>query len=251
MTARVHRLLLRAASRRYAPNAGSCADPAHLHRNVGLANVTEKERDLTVHQPSHAPARPSAPKRQQIMPIAKSWLVLPSAMAREVSLSGPFLFRSGSKDYSDGLGISIAVRVPTVRGNCGSRVWSCTTGSAFNAFGDDMTHDSGISQEVGSLDQARYSAEQKADVHAMLEAILDRLDGLQRGPDPWDETCLVHALHFMESRLYARARSELDSCILPAGERPSWRAKQANKNPQRYTVARLRTRFEGVRAANK
>lgn len=116
---------------------------------------------------------------------------------------------------------------------------------------EGMRYDDDIRQEDGSLDRARYSAAQRAEVHSLLGAILDRLDGLQRGPDPWEETCLVHALHFLEARLYSRARSELESCILPPAKRPPWRAEQANKNSRRYTVARLRMRLEGVKIANK
>lgn len=108
-----------------------------------------------------------------------------------------------------------------------------------------------IRQDENSLDWARYSAAQKEEVHALLEAILDRLDTQQRGPDPWEETCLVRALHFLESGLYARAQKELDDCILPMSGRPVWQEEQANKNPQRYTMARLRTRFGGVKAVNK
>lgn len=112
-----------------------------------------------------------------------------------------------------------------------------------------MERDDVIHQATGAIDQARFSAEKKAAVHAMFEAVLDRLDDLQRRPDPWEETCLVYALNFMESGIYARARMELDNCLLPVTERPSWRAEQANRNPLRYTVARLRMRLEGVKAA--
>ena len=100
-----------------------------------------------------------------------------------------------------------------------------------------------------TLEQMRYSAEQKAEVHATLEAILDRLDGMTRGPDPWEETCLVHALNFLESGLYDRALKELDDCVLPAGERSPWREHQINRNPRRYSVERLRARLAGVKAA--
>lgn len=101
---------------------------------------------------------------------------------------------------------------------------------------------------TGPLDEARYSAEKKVAVHAMFETILNRLDEMQRLPDHWEETCLVHALSFMEAGLFPRARIELDSCILPAGQRPSWREDQMKRNPQRYTVARLRLRLDGVKA---
>lgn len=107
----------------------------------------------------------------------------------------------------------------------------------------------GIYRASGTLEQMRYSAEQKAEVHATLEAILDRLDGMSRGPDAWEETCLVLALNFLESGLYDRALKELDDCVLPAGDRPPWREQQVNRNPRRYSVARLRARLAGVKAA--
>ena len=80
---------------------------------------------------------------------------------------------------------------------------------------------------------------------------MDQLDKMQRAPDAWEETCLVHALSFMEAGLYAHAQKELGDCVLPAGERPRWREEQTNKNPRRYTVARLRMRLDGVKAAIK
>lgn len=106
-----------------------------------------------------------------------------------------------------------------------------------------------IHRASSTLEQMRYSAEQKAEVHASLEAILDRLDGMTRGPDPWEETCLVHALSFLESGLYDRALRELDECVLPAGERSPWREHQINRNPRRYSVGRLRQRLDRVKAA--
>jgi hypothetical protein len=106
-----------------------------------------------------------------------------------------------------------------------------------------------IHQTSRTLEQMRYSTGQKAEVHATLEAILDRLDGMSRGPDPWEETCLVHALSFLESGLYDHALKELDDCVLPAGERSSWREQQINRNPRRYSVSRLRQRLGGVKAA--
>lgn len=106
-----------------------------------------------------------------------------------------------------------------------------------------------IHRASSTLEQMRYSAEQKAEVHASLEAILDRLDGMTRGPDPWEETCLVHVLNFLESGLYDRALKELDECVLPAGERSPWREHQINRNPRRYSVGRLRQRLDGVKAA--
>ena len=111
-----------------------------------------------------------------------------------------------------------------------------------------MTERDDILQTTGPLDEARYSAGQKVAVHATFEAILDRLDEMKRPPDHWEETCLVHALSFMEAGLYPRARIELDNCIVPAGKRPSWREDQMKRNPQRYTVARLRLRLDGVKA---
>ncbi|MDP2330948.1 MAG: hypothetical protein Q8M19_09670 [Reyranella sp.] len=106
-----------------------------------------------------------------------------------------------------------------------------------------------IHRASSTLESMRYSVEQKAEVHATLEAILDRLDGMTRGPDPWEETCLVHALNFLESGLYDRALKELDECVLPAGERSPWREQQINRNPRRYSVGRLRARLDGVKAA--
>ena len=106
-----------------------------------------------------------------------------------------------------------------------------------------------IHQASGTLESMRYSAEQKAEVHASLESILDRLDGMPRAPDGWEETCLVLALNFLESGLYDRALRELDDCVLPAGERSPWREQQINRNPRRYSVGRLRARLAGVKAA--
>jgi hypothetical protein len=107
----------------------------------------------------------------------------------------------------------------------------------------------GIHLSSSTIESMRFSNEQKAEVHATLEAILDRLDGMSRGPDAWEETCLVLALNFLESGLYERALKELDDCVLPAGERPSWREQQVNRNPRRYSVSRLRARLAGVKAA--
>ena len=111
-----------------------------------------------------------------------------------------------------------------------------------------MTPRENILPTTGPLEEGRYSAEKKVEVHAMFETILNRLDEMQRLPDHWEETCLVHALSFMEAGVYARARVELDSCIVPAGQRPSWREDQMKRNPQRYTVARLRLRLASVKA---
>ncbi|OFX00635.1 MAG: hypothetical protein A3D94_13625 [Alphaproteobacteria bacterium RIFCSPHIGHO2_12_FULL_66_14] len=106
-----------------------------------------------------------------------------------------------------------------------------------------------IHQASSTLESMRYSAEQKAEVHATLETILDRLDGMPRAPDGWEETCLVLALNFLESGLYDRAHKELEDCVLPAGERSPWREHQINRNPRRYSVGRLRARLAGVKAA--
>ncbi len=111
-----------------------------------------------------------------------------------------------------------------------------------------MTQRDDILPTTGALDEGRYSVEMKVAVHAMFEAVLNRLDEMQRQPDHWEETCLVHALSFMEAGVYARARIELDSCAIPAGKGPSWREDQMKRNPQRYTVARLRLRLDGVKA---
>lgn len=109
----------------------------------------------------------------------------------------------------------------------------------------------GIHRTSSTVGPMRYSFEQKAEVHATLEAVLDRLDEIPRGPDPWEETCLVLALNFLESGLYDHASKELEACIRPAGARPAWREQQINRNPRRYSVARLRTRLDGVKAANR
>jgi hypothetical protein len=111
-----------------------------------------------------------------------------------------------------------------------------------------MTPRENILPTTGPLEEGRYAAEKKAEVHAMFETILNRLDEMQRLPDHWEETCLVHALSFMEAGVYARARVELENCIIPAGQRPSWREDQMKRNPQRYTVARLRLRLDVVKA---
>ncbi|MDI1282875.1 MAG: hypothetical protein PSV46_00640 [Reyranella sp.] len=106
-----------------------------------------------------------------------------------------------------------------------------------------------IHRASSTPESMRLSDAQKAEVHATLEAILDRLDGMPRAPDAWEETCLVLALNFLESGLYERALKELDDCVLPAGERSPWRERQINRNPRRYSVARLRARLAGVQAA--
>lgn len=117
-----------------------------------------------------------------------------------------------------------------------------------HAILDGMTERDDILQATGPIDEARYSAEKKVAVHAMFETVLNRLDEMRRAPDHWEETCLVHALSFMEAGVYPRARAELDSCIVPAGKRSSWREDQMKRNPRRYSVARLRLRLDGVKA---
>jgi hypothetical protein len=95
---------------------------------------------------------------------------------------------------------------------------------------------------------ARYSAEEKQEVHAAFEAILDQLDALERQPDSWEESYLVHALSYMESGVYGRAKTELSECVLPVAERSTWRATQLERNPPRYKVARLRVRLNQLKA---
>ncbi len=96
--------------------------------------------------------------------------------------------------------------------------------------------------------KVRSSPALKGAVHADVETILGQLERLQRGPDAWEEACLVHALSFMESGLYDRAQIAVRECVIPVGERSSWREDQIKRNPQRYTLARLRLRFETVKA---
>lgn len=96
--------------------------------------------------------------------------------------------------------------------------------------------------------KARHSPTQKVALHDAFASILNQLDSLQRGPDAWEEACLVHALSCMEAALYDRAQTELRECVLPVGERSSWRESQIKRNPQRYTLARLRRRFETVKS---
>ena len=95
---------------------------------------------------------------------------------------------------------------------------------------------------------ARYSAEEKQELHAAFEAILDQLEALQRQPDSWEESCLVHALSYMESGVYDRARTALADCVTPVAERSTWRAAQLERNPSRYRIVRLRQRLEQVKA---
>jgi hypothetical protein len=107
--------------------------------------------------------------------------------------------------------------------------------------------DSEIEQAEGDF-KARHSPVQKVAVHDAFTNILTQLDSLQRGPDGWEEACLVHALSYMEAGLYDRAQTELRECALPVGERSSWRESQIKRNPQRYTLLRLRRRFEAVKS---
>ena len=94
---------------------------------------------------------------------------------------------------------------------------------------------------------ARYSPEEKQEVHAEFEAILDQLEAMERQPDSWEESCLVHALSYMEAGIYDRARTQLSACILPVAERSTWRATQLERNPPRYKVERLRVRLNHLK----
>lgn len=93
---------------------------------------------------------------------------------------------------------------------------------------------------------ARYSAEEKQEVHDAFAAILDQLDALDRQPDSWEESYLVHALSYMEAGIYDRARTALADCVTPIAERSTWRAAQLERNPRRYHVNRLRQRLGQV-----
>jgi hypothetical protein len=95
---------------------------------------------------------------------------------------------------------------------------------------------------------ARYTAEEKQEAHAAFEAILDQLDAMERQPDSWEESCLVHALSYMEAGIYDRARMELGECVKPVAERSAWRAAQLERNPPRYKVERLRVRLNQLKA---
>jgi hypothetical protein len=96
--------------------------------------------------------------------------------------------------------------------------------------------------------KVRSSPSLKVAVHEDFASILDQLERLQRGPDAWEEACLVQALSCMEAKLYDRARTAARECVIPVGERSSWRESQVMRNPQRYTLAQLRRRFEIVKA---
>jgi hypothetical protein len=95
---------------------------------------------------------------------------------------------------------------------------------------------------------ARCSAEEKQELHAAFEAILDQLDALGRQPDSWEESYLVHALSYMGSGIYNLAKTELRECATPIAERSTWRAAQLERNPPRYKVAQLRLRLNQLRA---
>ena len=97
--------------------------------------------------------------------------------------------------------------------------------------------------------RTRYSPAQKVALLDALAGILDRLESLQRGPDPWEEDCLVHAFSHLEAGLFARAQAEVQECIVPVGQRSPWRESQVSRNPQRYTLQRLRLRFNAVKAS--
>ena len=92
----------------------------------------------------------------------------------------------------------------------------------------------------------RYSAEEKSQVHEAFAAVLDQLDALERQPDSWEESHLVHALSYMEAGIYDRARTALADCVTPVAERSTWRAAQLERNPRRYHVVRLRQRLGQV-----
>lgn len=98
---------------------------------------------------------------------------------------------------------------------------------------------------------ARYTPEEKAEVHKAFESILDQLEALQREPDSWEESHLVHALSYMESGVYSRAQQALADCVVPSAERSTWRATQLERNPRRYRVERLRQRIEQLKAENR
>jgi len=97
--------------------------------------------------------------------------------------------------------------------------------------------------------RARYSPAQKSALLGALANILDQLASLQRGPDPWEEDCLVLALSHLEAGLFDRAQAEVQECLVPVASRSAWRAAQVLRNPQRYTLQRLRLRFDAVRAS--
>jgi len=98
---------------------------------------------------------------------------------------------------------------------------------------------------------ARYTLDEKTEVHKAFEAILDQLEAMQREPDSWEESHLVHALSYMDSGVYDRARQALVDCVTPIAERSQWRAAQLERNPRRYKVERLRMRIDQLKAENR
>ena len=98
---------------------------------------------------------------------------------------------------------------------------------------------------------ARYSVEEKQEVRAAFEAILNQLDALERQPDSWEESCLIHALSYMEAGVYDRAKTKLSECVTPVAERSTWRAAQLERNPPRYKIARLRARLNQLKAETR
>jgi hypothetical protein len=95
---------------------------------------------------------------------------------------------------------------------------------------------------------AKYTADYKQSVLVLYAAALDRLDAEGRQPDPWEESCLVHALSFIRSGIYDLAAAKIAEFATPVADRSAWVVGQLEKNPQRYTLARLRLRFEELRA---
>jgi len=95
---------------------------------------------------------------------------------------------------------------------------------------------------------AKYTAEYKQSVLASYAAALDRLEAEGRQPDPWEENCLVHALSFIRSGIYDLAETKISEFATPVPDRSAWVVGQLEKNPQRYTVARLRLRFAELKA---
>jgi hypothetical protein len=96
--------------------------------------------------------------------------------------------------------------------------------------------------------KVRSSPALKVAVHADFASILGQLESLQRGPDAWEEAYMVQALSHMEAGLYERAQTAVRECVIPVGERSTWREDQIKRNPQRYSLAQLRRRFEIVKA---
>jgi hypothetical protein len=94
---------------------------------------------------------------------------------------------------------------------------------------------------------ARYSAEEKNEVHSALAATLDGLAAAGREPDTWEEDCLVRAINYVESGNYLLAKGEVTRFFISPENRPIWQASQLAKNPRRYNLARLKVRFESAR----